>query len=279
MVRPAIDETIAATTRALRTAGLQPSDLRAIVLVGGSSRIPLVAQLVTSCTRATCRRRHRPEACDRSRRRSPRAPHRDRPRRASPRPADRRPKGFGGAAASAARRRPATGMSRSRHRPHAATGAPADLVDRPTAVEWAHPDSASARDPGSVDPAAGVLYTAALVPPTSDPTNRAVPPLPGSPSASARVLIGAAARGDRARGRRHRAFGGGGGGDGESSSDTTIATDDLECRHDVVGRSGGVSAPLEAGLLSALDFEATTGTVTLQGEAAFPGDVLCDAEV
>jgi hypothetical protein len=48
MVRPALDETIAATTRALRTAGLQASDLRAIVLVGGSSRIPLVAQLVTS---------------------------------------------------------------------------------------------------------------------------------------------------------------------------------------------------------------------------------------
>ncbi|HTN81691.1 MAG TPA: Hsp70 family protein, partial [Acidimicrobiales bacterium] len=48
MLRPALDETIAATTRALRVAGVQPSDLRAIVLVGGSSRIPLVAQLVTS---------------------------------------------------------------------------------------------------------------------------------------------------------------------------------------------------------------------------------------
>ena len=48
MLRPAIEETVAATTRALRTAGLQPSDLKAVVLVGGSSRIPLVAQLVTS---------------------------------------------------------------------------------------------------------------------------------------------------------------------------------------------------------------------------------------
>ena len=36
--------------------------------------------------------------------------------------------------------------------------------------------------------------------------------------------------------------------------------------------------PLETGLLSALDLEATAGAMTLQGEAAFPSDVLCDAE-
>ena len=70
----------------------------------------------------------------------------------------------------------------------------------------------------------------------------------------------------------------GGGGSG-SASDTTVATDDTSgADTTVAGDSGDISAPLESGLLSALDFEPTTGTVTLQGEAAFPSDVLCDAE-
>ena len=69
-----------------------------------------------------------------------------------------------------------------------------------------------------------------------------------------------------------------GGGSG-SASDTTVATDDTSgADTTAAGGSGDVSAPLESGLLSALDFEPTTGTVTLQGQAAFPGDVLCDAE-
>ena len=48
MIRPAVAETVGAMRRALRSATVDPSDLTAIVLVGGSSRIPLVAQLLSS---------------------------------------------------------------------------------------------------------------------------------------------------------------------------------------------------------------------------------------
>ncbi len=46
MVRPPIASSIAAFQRALRSADLAPSDLDAVLLVGGSSRIPLVAEMV-----------------------------------------------------------------------------------------------------------------------------------------------------------------------------------------------------------------------------------------
>ena len=48
MIRPALTETIGSLRRALRSAAVDPSDVTAVLLVGGSSRIPLVAQLVTS---------------------------------------------------------------------------------------------------------------------------------------------------------------------------------------------------------------------------------------
>jgi hypothetical protein len=46
MIRPALDETIVALRRAIRSANLDDSDISAVLLVGGSSRIPLVAQMV-----------------------------------------------------------------------------------------------------------------------------------------------------------------------------------------------------------------------------------------
>ncbi len=46
MIRPALTETITAMTRALRNARVEPSELRIILLVGGSSRIPLVSELL-----------------------------------------------------------------------------------------------------------------------------------------------------------------------------------------------------------------------------------------
>jgi YVTN family beta-propeller protein len=46
MVRGPIESTITALHRTVRSADLQPSDLSAILLVGGSSRIPLVAEMV-----------------------------------------------------------------------------------------------------------------------------------------------------------------------------------------------------------------------------------------
>jgi molecular chaperone DnaK (HSP70) len=46
MVRGPIESTTQALVRTLRAAALEPSDLSAVLLVGGSSRIPLVAELV-----------------------------------------------------------------------------------------------------------------------------------------------------------------------------------------------------------------------------------------
>ena len=46
MVRPALHASIEALRRALRSAGVTPDQLRTVLLVGGSSRMPIVAQLV-----------------------------------------------------------------------------------------------------------------------------------------------------------------------------------------------------------------------------------------
>ncbi|MEY2422740.1 MAG: molecular chaperone DnaK [Acidimicrobiaceae bacterium] len=46
MIRPTLNNTIVALQRALRSANVQPSDISRVLLVGGSSRIPLVAELV-----------------------------------------------------------------------------------------------------------------------------------------------------------------------------------------------------------------------------------------
>ena len=47
MIRPALTETVAAMRRALQSAHVEPSSLRSILLVGGSSRIPLVSEVLT----------------------------------------------------------------------------------------------------------------------------------------------------------------------------------------------------------------------------------------
>ncbi|MET0191020.1 MAG: Hsp70 family protein, partial [Pseudonocardia sediminis] len=47
LIRPALEETVAALRRAVASAGLEPAGLTSVLLVGGSSRIPLVAQLVS----------------------------------------------------------------------------------------------------------------------------------------------------------------------------------------------------------------------------------------
>jgi molecular chaperone DnaK (HSP70) len=48
MIRPAIEESLGAFRRALRSAAVTPTDLAAVLLVGGSSRIPLVRNLVAA---------------------------------------------------------------------------------------------------------------------------------------------------------------------------------------------------------------------------------------
>ena len=47
MFRSRLEATIAALSRAVRSAGLTPADIDAVLLVGGSSRIPMVAETVT----------------------------------------------------------------------------------------------------------------------------------------------------------------------------------------------------------------------------------------
>jgi molecular chaperone DnaK len=47
-IRPALDETLVALRRAIASAAVPVEDVHAVLLVGGSSRIPLVAQLVTA---------------------------------------------------------------------------------------------------------------------------------------------------------------------------------------------------------------------------------------
>lgn len=48
MIRPDLDRTIEAMHRALESAGVDPAQLDAILLVGGSSRIPMVSQLISA---------------------------------------------------------------------------------------------------------------------------------------------------------------------------------------------------------------------------------------
>ena len=48
MIRPALEETVDLMRRTIRSAGLTESDLAAVLLVGGSSRIPLVTELLSS---------------------------------------------------------------------------------------------------------------------------------------------------------------------------------------------------------------------------------------
>ena len=57
MIRPRLEDTINALDRAVRSAGLTYEDLDRVLLVGGSSRIPLVGETVTNAT-------HRPVSVD-----------------------------------------------------------------------------------------------------------------------------------------------------------------------------------------------------------------------
>ena len=50
MVRPRINETAQALERAIRSAGIAPADVSRVLLVGGSSRMPLVGELVQAAT-------------------------------------------------------------------------------------------------------------------------------------------------------------------------------------------------------------------------------------
>ncbi len=46
MIRPSLSDSIGAIRRALASAGVEPADIKTVLLAGGSSRIPLVSQIV-----------------------------------------------------------------------------------------------------------------------------------------------------------------------------------------------------------------------------------------
>ena len=48
MIRPAVEDSIESLRRAMRSAAVEPGDLDVVLLVGGSSRVPLVSQLVSA---------------------------------------------------------------------------------------------------------------------------------------------------------------------------------------------------------------------------------------
>jgi len=48
MIRPALSDTLVSLRRALRSAAVEPADLHSVLLVGGTSRIPLISELVTA---------------------------------------------------------------------------------------------------------------------------------------------------------------------------------------------------------------------------------------
>ncbi|HEY7072423.1 MAG TPA: Hsp70 family protein, partial [Acidimicrobiales bacterium] len=48
LIRPALGDTVDAMRRALSTADVEPAELRSVLLVGGSSRIPLVGQMLVA---------------------------------------------------------------------------------------------------------------------------------------------------------------------------------------------------------------------------------------
>ena len=68
IVRPRVRETAAALERSVRSAGLGIEDIDRILLVGGSSRIPLVGQVLREMTGQPNLARRPPQARDRARR-------------------------------------------------------------------------------------------------------------------------------------------------------------------------------------------------------------------
>jgi molecular chaperone DnaK len=63
LIQPLLTDTLAAIDRALADAGLQPRDLDRVILVGGSTRIPLVAELVEAHLEGVAVSSFEPDRC------------------------------------------------------------------------------------------------------------------------------------------------------------------------------------------------------------------------
>jgi actin-like ATPase involved in cell morphogenesis len=165
MIRPPLSETVTALERAIRSAGLAADAIDHVLLVGGSSRIPLVAELVSA-------RLGRPVAVD-----------------AHPKHAIAL-----GAAIVAAR---AAGALAPGATP---PGAPASAPAPPANGRPAPPSSAAAMAAGAAAPAAAAMAapppagSGRPAPPPGGPDTRPAPPTPGATSPGA-PAYGAGPRG------------------------------------------------------------------------------------
>lgn len=63
MIRPIVESTLDSVSRAMEDAHLQPGDLHAVLLVGGSTRIPLVSEVLARFTGITPTQEVHPELC------------------------------------------------------------------------------------------------------------------------------------------------------------------------------------------------------------------------
>jgi len=63
LIRPLAESTLASVTKAMQDAGMKPSDLDAILLVGGSTRTPLVCHLLKEASGLTPRQDVHPDLC------------------------------------------------------------------------------------------------------------------------------------------------------------------------------------------------------------------------
>ncbi|HEX6421380.1 MAG TPA: Hsp70 family protein, partial [Acidimicrobiales bacterium] len=165
MIRPTLAETVTALERALRSASVTPAQVDHVLLVGGSSRIPLVAQLVASGL-------GRPVAVD-----------------AHPKHAVAL-----GAAIVAARAAGALAPAHARPAPPASTssptGAPAPSPGPPTQPTYPAPSPPPPGQPTyaapSPSPPGQPSYTAPPPGPSGQPTYAAPPPgQPGQPAYAA----------------------------------------------------------------------------------------------
>jgi actin-like ATPase involved in cell morphogenesis len=223
MIRPPLVETVGAVRRALRSAKLEPGQVDKVLLVGGSSRIPLVAEVVGAAL-------GRPIAVDAHPKNSvalgaavaaaaASAPSSHTgavpipPLRSADAPAADRPEGAPASApaAAAAESAPATiGGERAATPPGvtaAGTGAggpPAPAGDAGEATAGAGPGaspaSASADPDRRTPPGASADHAAATSPAPADPGRRTPPGTPADPASDATELIEPA---PRATSKRH----------------------------------------------------------------------------
>jgi molecular chaperone DnaK len=63
MISPLLEQTLETVSKALADAGKIPSDLDAILLVGGSTRTPLIGQILTESTGLIPREDIHPDLC------------------------------------------------------------------------------------------------------------------------------------------------------------------------------------------------------------------------